>query len=270
MVLPGPNEGSFSLNEIQTEFGGSNPISMNEYYRGGLYVGSNNLNVPTSGAISFSNFRYAHSYKIELGNTNPRYGSAGGQYPPFGFTSWTGVQNSSSDDAFLNIPFQFNFYINGTAYNSVNVGSNTYLTFGSGSTAYSNLSASNPPFPKIMLGAADNSYQRLSYFSKSYYTMIRYEGTAATSGTVGSPNIVYEITFYPNSVFPTRTTFNHIEVRVGNHSRTTGTTLIGNASTAYLTWTTAANNSFVLYSTNFNGTSWTRLNGHYVNQWQDY
>ena len=55
-----PTSGALSLSDIQTEFGGSNPISLSEYYAGGLYVpsGTSGTNgaVPTSGAISLSNF----------------------------------------------------------------------------------------------------------------------------------------------------------------------------------------------------------------------
>jgi len=51
-----PASGTITLADIQTEFGGSNPISLSEYYRGGAYVTSNNTNVPTSGTISLSNF----------------------------------------------------------------------------------------------------------------------------------------------------------------------------------------------------------------------
>lgn len=54
MALPGSN---ISFLQIQTEFGGSNPISLDEYYRGGLYVRSNSTaTIPTSGEISLSNF----------------------------------------------------------------------------------------------------------------------------------------------------------------------------------------------------------------------
>lgn len=42
--------------DIVAEFGGNRPHAMSEYYRNGAYVTSNNTNVPTSGAISFSNF----------------------------------------------------------------------------------------------------------------------------------------------------------------------------------------------------------------------
>ena len=50
------SSGAIKLSEIQTEFGGSNPISMSEYYRNGSYVPSNNTDVPTSGEISMSDF----------------------------------------------------------------------------------------------------------------------------------------------------------------------------------------------------------------------
>ncbi len=48
--------GTIKFSDLQTEFGGANPISMSEYYRNGSYVGSTNTGVPTSGAISLSNF----------------------------------------------------------------------------------------------------------------------------------------------------------------------------------------------------------------------
>jgi len=44
------------MGQIQTEFGGGNPIGLAEYYRNGAYVTANNTSVPTSGAISLSNF----------------------------------------------------------------------------------------------------------------------------------------------------------------------------------------------------------------------
>ena len=50
--------GAISLLNLQTEFGGANPIGLNEYYRGGAYVPNTAQNsaVPTSGAIALSNF----------------------------------------------------------------------------------------------------------------------------------------------------------------------------------------------------------------------
>jgi len=75
MALPCPGPSDISLLDIQNEFGGTyliktdsngNPIpntidaktSIDEYYRGGSYVANNtnNVNIPTSGQISFANF----------------------------------------------------------------------------------------------------------------------------------------------------------------------------------------------------------------------
>lgn len=53
-----PSSGAINFGQLQTEFGGSNPIGINEYYRSGTYVPplTANASVPTSGAISMSNF----------------------------------------------------------------------------------------------------------------------------------------------------------------------------------------------------------------------
>jgi hypothetical protein len=53
-----PTSGPLTLSDIQTEFGGSNPISLSEYYKGGTYVLTTDYapNVPTSGKISLSDF----------------------------------------------------------------------------------------------------------------------------------------------------------------------------------------------------------------------
>lgn len=58
--MPIPSTGALALSAVQTEFGGSNPISLSEYYAGGTYVaaGTSGTNgaVPASGAISVSKF----------------------------------------------------------------------------------------------------------------------------------------------------------------------------------------------------------------------
>lgn len=51
-----PSSGTLSLSQIRDEFGGVNPVSMSDYYRGGPYVTTNNTGVPTSGAISINQF----------------------------------------------------------------------------------------------------------------------------------------------------------------------------------------------------------------------
>jgi hypothetical protein len=61
-----PASGPLSLSDIQTEFGGSNPISLNEYYAGGGLVPAGTSGtygaVPTSGQISVQNFYGTSNY----------------------------------------------------------------------------------------------------------------------------------------------------------------------------------------------------------------
>jgi hypothetical protein len=59
MALQG--SGPISLLDIQGEFGGSNPIGLNEYYRGGAYTTTNNTGVPTSGLIQLDDFYNAQN-----------------------------------------------------------------------------------------------------------------------------------------------------------------------------------------------------------------
>jgi hypothetical protein len=55
MVLQ--SSGKIFLSNIQTEFGGTNPILLSEYYLNGLYAkGTGATGIPTSGKISLSNF----------------------------------------------------------------------------------------------------------------------------------------------------------------------------------------------------------------------
>ena len=54
-----PSTGPILITDLSTEFGGSAPHSISEYYRNGAFVPSNNTLVPTSGGISFSQFRGA-------------------------------------------------------------------------------------------------------------------------------------------------------------------------------------------------------------------
>lgn len=52
------SSGAISLSNIQTEFGGSAPTGLTEYYRGGSYVDatSNTTTIPASGTIRMSDF----------------------------------------------------------------------------------------------------------------------------------------------------------------------------------------------------------------------
>jgi hypothetical protein len=109
----------------------------------------------------------------------------------------------NQDDGYWGVPMPWNVTFCGTNYNTLYVGTNTYITFTAGSTNYSQLNGTNPPFPKIMISCADNSCQRIYYGTEGTAPnrtfRIRWEGAASTSGTLGSPNMVYEAVFYENN-----------------------------------------------------------------------
>ena len=90
--------GAISLANIQSEFSGSNPISISEYYRGGTYVvnSSANSSIPTSGQISLSNFYGGVSASADnTFNFTMSRCTAGGKYSLF-------VIGASSSLSYLN------------------------------------------------------------------------------------------------------------------------------------------------------------------------
>lgn len=76
-----PSSGPLTLADIQTEFGGSNPISLSEYYAGGAYVPAGTTGtygaVPSSGTISIRNFYGTSSVIISITDQYISYYSGG-------------------------------------------------------------------------------------------------------------------------------------------------------------------------------------------------
>ena len=54
--------GAVSFSQIQTEFGGSNPISLNEYYSGGLPNNFNNTGTSTAFAPTVKSSTTSYTY----------------------------------------------------------------------------------------------------------------------------------------------------------------------------------------------------------------
>jgi hypothetical protein len=121
-----------------------------------------------------------------------------------------------SDDGYWTVPLPFSISFLNQTYNTVYIGTNTYITFGGGSSNYSQLSSSNPALPKIMISANDNSCQRIYYgeegTSPNRTFRVRWEGTNSVSGILGSPNMVYEAVFYES-------TNNQIDIHTGVNAR---------------------------------------------------
>jgi hypothetical protein len=117
-----------------------------------------------------------------------------------GLSSSTTPSSGNNDDGNWGFTLPWNIWFLGVQYSQVFLGTNSYLTFNSGSNVFSGLSSSNPALPKIMISAADNSVQRV-YFgtvgtAPNRIYIIRAEGTASSSGALGSPNMLIEYQFY--------------------------------------------------------------------------
>ena len=102
MALQG--SGTITLAQIQTEFGGSNPIGLSEYYRAGSYVPdtATNSGIPTSGAIDFEDFYNGTNYAADLTATVTNGVNVGsnkdGWFNTFGYSVGAGSEGSLPDD----------------------------------------------------------------------------------------------------------------------------------------------------------------------------
>jgi hypothetical protein len=136
-------------------------------------------------------------------------------------TASTAPDFGGNDDGFWAVVLPFNISYLGNSYATVYLGTNGYLTFEGGSEAYDSLGPTTPNYPKIMLGAADRSIQRIYYGEEGAEPnrtfRIRAEAHASYSGGVlGSPTVVYEYVFYEN-------TPNQIDLQIGiNNGKTSG------------------------------------------------
>lgn len=193
-------------------------------------------------------------YAIVSGNKTPSLGNGGTSWAPP--SPWTSIQNSSQDNNYAGpITLSSPMPLAGASSDLVYAVSNHYLTFGSTATTGSGLAADWPNVRKLFLAADNWSSQRVARKTVNGVTSIRYQGVQATSGSTGSPTVIYEINFYPPSV--TGLVGWLIEILVGNHvGPTAGITGLYSTDTLLASFTLAATSSFVLES-NADGTAWT-------------
>lgn len=154
MALQG--SGAISASQIQTELGGANPISLSEYYRNGSYTGSHNTAVPTSGAISFSNFYGATAIDVtpaasDWGNISASAGGGGSTSASSNTVTITGINTSitlsatitsgsvsgTADNSFSG-DMQIHAVVNGATVGSINVNNVSGTTTASFNVAVSN------------------------------------------------------------------------------------------------------------------------------------
>lgn len=163
---------------------------------------------------SFVTFRASASSSITVLNSGFTW--AGSKSATLGASpsGWTQIVSTNHDDSYQSVPLGFNINFEGAIYNTIRIQSNTYVTFdtsgattpydlnnsptgptGSNFSPYSSLTPNNPPLPGIHFCSRDNSYQRVYYRTENSGNQIRfrYEGATGTTGTVGSPTIIYEL-----------------------------------------------------------------------------
>lgn len=115
MAVP---SGTASMSDIQTEFGGSNPISMSEYY-------SANANIPSSGAISINDFRGESATDVDP-NT-------------FSYANISGTSSASTTDETISGHTGIDLYHTQTYYTGTlstvdyRINSGTWITWSPGS-----------------------------------------------------------------------------------------------------------------------------------------
>jgi hypothetical protein len=210
----------------------------------------------------------ATGFAVATGTKAPVLGSGPVATLAYPASGWSSLQNAYADDNFVQVNLPFNFTIDSTAFTSVFPSSNCYLTFGSGSTEYTNLGPSVPAIPKIMYGAGDLCHQRVSSItSGTDYVRIRQESFNSNSNSgapipPGDSNLIFEITIFNPSKFGGQ---NVVELLVGNWiiNSVYNFSNISNASTAYTTYSISASQSYVFVG-NSTGTSWTVNTGSFV------
>jgi hypothetical protein len=122
-----PSSGAISFYDLQNEFGGSNPIGINEYYMNGGIVPNGTINVnnnslPTSGQISLSTFYGSKQIPTSLSVRALIVGGGGG-----GHSRYSGDNNAMNGgggaggvvDATFNLPKgSYTFIIGSGGYQS--------------------------------------------------------------------------------------------------------------------------------------------------------
>lgn len=93
-----PSSGTLALSQIQSEYGGSNPISMSEYYRNGAYVPNSittsvTVREPTSG-YSYQSFAPTYIWAANDPAVNPSGSTV------VAYIDWNNVRIYTGDGSF--------------------------------------------------------------------------------------------------------------------------------------------------------------------------
>ena len=145
-----PASGQISLSQFRTTFGGSVPDSVSEYYRGGSNVDDNaiNVNIPQSGAASFSDYYGGTGVQTRNISVNMDYN--------YGFTAFglTSAQYASNP---IGTPASFSVGANSLAYQPVFRTGTGFITSASITIAQNEDVASNSQHVLLYGGTSDST-----------------------------------------------------------------------------------------------------------------
>lgn len=104
------------------------------------------------------------------------------------------LTSGNTDDGYYQIALPFSITYAGVSYSTVYVGTNGYVTFSAGSTAFSGLSTTNPSGAKIMIAAADRSSNNVTLLSgqfqvSPFYKYFYIKASFGASTTPGSATV---------------------------------------------------------------------------------
>jgi len=236
-----PSSGQITMAQIQTEFGGSNPINLNEYYRGGSYVTDNNTNVPTSGQITMNNFYGAakqNSYTLANSNYSTMYNTSAAQqsvYMPSGIQAddliivvqqnRMGSQDGYGSGVFNGFGTGFTS-MTGATYNSPNTGSNPNPN---------NVDASFAPWS--WYGRNSSWYVWQNRFTVSWKVASGNEGSTSIGGFAGanSANGNCTVARWVYVLRPDYTVGSNYEIKIGGRRKQGGIVVTDGPFTVDLT-----------------------------------
>jgi hypothetical protein len=160
-----------------------------------------------------------------------------------GTSGLTLLRNSAEDDNNVNVgDIGFNFPLYGVNFRAdIFAVSNSYLTFGFATSAYSGLSPTNPSGTKLFVGSADRSWNQLwagpfTPVGGGLAYRIRWHGN---TGTSGSGTEIWEATLFDDGAI--MLVFGTTGLTSGQMCLTNGLT----SGTLTTTYTIASNTSFV-------------------------
>ena len=184
------SSGRIGLVDIQNEFGGTEPISISEYYRGGSYTTANNTKVATSGLISGSSFygasKYAPGHAIFYSSGSLILPTTSGTTLYFYVIGGGGGGGGGSSRITYGYGAGGGGATGGNSYGSVSVipGDSLYIIVGGGGSA----------------GAArDGPYSGGSWGGTGGYSQLRKNGGIVATAMGGTGGAVAQFAWPPNS-----------------------------------------------------------------------